>query len=359
MKKKIIYLILPVLLLSCSKKPGPVSVHQPQDQQASTLTGCPFQIVVVETPQTKEIKDISGQVAILFAAKDYDRLNALVAGFQASKERYANGGWKLDAAYKGLSVPEDASNAEWEKRLTDLRAWIQAEPDSIIPRVALADNLTSYAWKARGGGLVDSVTDEGMRLFSQRLNQAAQVLAEAGEFKDKSPEYWSAVMTTAIGMQLDKNRFNNIFERAIGQFPDYEGFYAKRALYLLPRWYGEEGEWQSDLAQSADKIAGEDGDMLYAQVVWYVDAYGEVSKALKANNLPWERVEKGFDVIQKRYPDSLAAISKRSMIAAEGNHRNEATKYFEMTKGQFDPTAWNTRGGYNDLTNWLYGIVTR
>jgi hypothetical protein len=359
MKKKIICLVIPAFLFGCSKNSEEVPPQQARGQQDSTVAVAPVQTVGVETPQTKEINDISNQVATLLAAKDYDKIDARAAEFLTSREKYANGGWKFDAIYAGLCLPEEASDAEWENHLADIRAWIQAKPDSITPRVALADNLANYAWKARGSGWADSVTDEGGRLFSQRLNQAAQVLSDASIIKDKCPKYWSVKMTLALGMGLDKTRYDNIFNQATSDYPGYERFYSQRAYYLLPRWYGNEGEWESDLAKSADKIGGEDGDMLYAQVVWGIERDGVVRASFVAHSLSWERVQKGFDVIHKRYPDSLSAISIHALLAAQRGDRQDAARYYEMTQGKLDLSVWHDKENYDGFTNWLNNTVKR
>jgi hypothetical protein len=360
MKKEIICLIIPAFLLGCSKKSEEASPQAAPSQQVSpAAAAAPVQTVVVETPQVKEINDISNQVATLFAAKDYDKIDMLAVQFLASKEQFARGGWKLDAVYVGLCFPQEASNAEWENHIADIRTWIRAKPDSITPRVALADTLIAYAQKARGNGWANSVTEDGARLFSQRLSQASQVLSDAARIKDKCPEYWSAIMTVAMGMGLDKTRYTSIFNHAITNYPDYQQFYATRAQYLLPRWFGSEGEWENDLTISANKIGGEDGDMLYARVVWSIEPFGGISASAKANSLSWERVQKGFEVIQKRFPDSLSAISMRALLASQMGDRNDATKYFEMTQGKIDLAVWHDMDNYNGFTNWLYARKTK
>ena len=309
---------------------------------------------MVETPEAKEIHDITNQVATLLAAKDYDKLDDLAAKYRASKECYADGIWKLALVYDALVPSDKVPDAEWEARLAALRDWILAKPDSITPRVALAIDLTAYAWKARGGGWANSVTEEGWRLFEQRLNQAVDVLTQAKPLKEKCPQYWVVLMRAALGKQVNKTQFKYIFDQAINLEPDFAALYFRRAIYLLPRWYGDEGEWEKDLAQSADRIGGENGDMLYAQVVWKMHNYMNSKNIFKEANLSWARVGKGFDAIEKYFPNSLAAKNESAQLAGLAADKEKARKYFIQTEGKVDLSVWDDKDEFIKFANWAF-----
>jgi len=85
----------------------------------------------------------------------------------------------------------------------------------------------------------------------------------------------------------------HVFNSAIKEFPDYQYYYRSRAIYLLPRWNGEDGELERDLEQSADRIGGEAGDMVYAQVVWDVTLW-VTTNVFKENNLSWKRADRAL-----------------------------------------------------------------
>ena len=270
MKTIIICLLLPLVLFGCLKKQAETT-HQPQqlqNQQNTPTAVLPFQITIVETIETKEIRDITNQANILFQAKDYDGLDAFARKLRNSKERYANGSWKFYFVYVGLNLSEKAPDAEWAAHLAALHDWINAKPNSITARVALANDLVSYAWKARGSDWADKVTDEGWSLFDQRLNEAFQVLNEAKPLNEQCPFWWSVMLQTELGLCRERAEYDATFEEATRAWPDYSPYYCRRAWYLLPRWSGTEGEWESDLEKSADRIGGEEGDLLYARTVW-------------------------------------------------------------------------------------------
>jgi hypothetical protein len=248
------------------------------------------------------------------------------------------------------NIPDTA----FQERLADLRDWITAKPDSITARVALACVQVDYAWNARSGNYANKVTDEGWRLFGERLNEAAKTLGDAKNMDEKCPVYWSTMMSVAVGMQFPKDQFNDIFNQAIIYEPDFERYYVKRANYLLPRWYGSQGEWENDLAKSADKIGGDDGDVLYAQVVWGLNRFTSFDNIFQENNLSWPRVKKGFEVLEKRYPNELAVKNEAAYLAYYAQDVQTARKYFDEMSGQADTSIWATRDEFLRFATYAY-----
>jgi len=363
-------LLFPLLLLAAS--PAPAQTNAPKvnssllpnlanlTNQASQVIPTnrphvvlPFQVVVIETAEASELKALTNQARTFLTTKDYDGLDDFLDKLRSSKKSWATGRWKLSDAYSGLIPADDASDAEWIGRLAALRHWIAAKPESISARVALADFLTAFAWKARGSGWANTVTEEGWQLFRQRLDESMNVLNEAAHLKAKCPELWVVKMRSALGLQYEKPQFNDIFDEAIRFAPDYEAYYYRRAIYLLPRWSGEPGEWENDLAQSADRLGGKDGDELYARVVWSIHKYGSAD-VFKENNLSWARVDRGFEGIVESFPNSVAANSERANLAVLARDRRKARRYFDQTHGLVDLSVWASRDHFVRYANWVY-----
>lgn len=352
MKNKIIYLLLPLFLLSCSKKQSGV------ESQASVepSLALPFEIVVVVTPETREQNEIKIQAKEFFKSRGYNKLDELAAKHRISKECYADGTWKLACIYEELSSPSQSDASAWEVHQKQIQDWIQARPESITARITMALFLRNYAWNARGSGYANTVTDKSWQLFGQRLNQAVVILNDAKSLNETCPVYWSTALGLGIGLQISKERFNDIFHQAIRAEPNYMFYYRTKAVFLLPRWHGEQGEWEKDLTQSADRIGGDDGDMLYAQVVWAIHHYGGFENIFDENKLlSWERTNRGFTIIEKHFPDSLAVKNERARLAVLAGDKENARKYFDQTGGNVDLSVWDSENTFVKFANWIYG----
>jgi hypothetical protein len=331
-------------------------VHETRlNQSNAPSVALPFQVTTVwPDGESKEMYDRKVLANALFEARKYDELDELAGKLRSSKDCYANGAWKLNDIYAGLVPADKAADDEWQNRIAALQAWIAAKPDSITARVSLANVLVNYAWKARGGGWANTVTDESWRLFGDRLHQAMAVLKAAGNLKAQCPYYWTVKMRAALGLQMDKNQFNDIFQQAMNYESDYEPSYLQRAVYLMPRWYGGEGELETDLEESANQMGGENGDMLYTQVVWGIHARASSPNVFEENHFSWPRVDRGFAVIEERFPDSLAAKSERAYLAFYAGDASKTREYLAQTQGRADLAVWYTKEEYLRVANWAY-----
>lgn len=314
----------------------------------------PFHVTVVENPEENQIGVVTNQTQKLFQTKDYDGLEALVRKLRDSKEQFGGGTWKFYGVYIGLALPQSASEAEWKAHLAALQAWIDARPNSITARVALADALTTYAWKARGNDWASAVTDEGWQLFHQRLIEAVKVLDDAKGLKDKCPYWWSVLLRADLGLGPPRSQYDATFDEAIHAWPGYTAFYSRRARHLLPRWYGQEGEWESDLEKSASKIGGEDGDLLYARTVAYMHEANLYDNIFKETAVSWPRVNRGFEIMEKRFPNSVFAPSEHAYLAVLSGDQRTARKYFDQLAGKVDLCTWHSVADFASTAQWVY-----
>ena len=289
--------------------------------------------------------NLLGEQALgLLQMKEYDKLDALAAKLRASKERYADGVWQLASFYGGLVPLNNESDVVWNDRIEAIGLWAMARPQSITARVSWGYVMVAYAWKARGGGEVNTVSIEGWRLFYQRLGQAVAILKPARSLKEKCPVYWSALMRAALGLHANRLQYDGIYDEATKTEPDYAAYHFNRAVYLLPRWYGVEGEWERDLTAAADKVGGEDGDMLYAQVVWNMNQSYSLNP-FPNGTLSWKRADNGFEIIEKRFPDAPEARIERAYLACLTQNKLPAFVYQQAIATSLDmplPTRQTT-----------------
>jgi hypothetical protein len=348
-----ILFVLLLCLAGCSKKQADTS-SQPENHNITASKKLPFEVVVVDTPETAEMQSIGREAEDALVGKSYDELEAMALRFRGLNECYADGGTKLGVFYKGFVPSDDDADGVWRARFDELRMWEKAKPKSFTARIALANCLVSFAWKARGGDVADKVDQDSWRLFFERLGEATNVLGQAKVLGENCPKYWSTMLEACQGLQVERPEYDNLFQQAIEEYPYYTYYYRLRGTHLLPRWYGKEGEWQKDLAQSADRIGGEEGDLVYAQVVWNIHHYGEGIDVFEGNDVSWDRVDRGFEVILKRFPNSLAAKNERAHLAALAGDPDKARSYFAETKGQVDLSAWHEKSEFIHSANWAF-----
>jgi hypothetical protein len=347
-------LLLALLLPGCSKK----SLNNPPadgNKPHVSSNHLPFEVQIVETEQDKEWRELASQSLTYFQKQDYDALENLAEQGRSANDAWPSGNWRVVPVYNGLELSDAQAESVWLARQNALQAWVKDRPESITARVALARHLVNYAWKARGLGFANTVSDKGEQLFEERLQQAQSVLSEANNLTERCPVYWSTLMKIGLGLRMDRDEYDRIYQQAMAAYPDYTPAYVQRAIFLLPRWYGAKGEWVTDLTKMADKIGGEKGDILYAQVAWSMHGFSDKKNIFTENEeLSWDRVNRGWDALEKEFPDSLNTTLIHAHLAALAGDREKAKECLMKTEGKVTLSAWDSKEEFIDFANWTF-----
>jgi len=137
----------------------------------------------------------------------------MASSLRKSKELFGDGSWKIARFYEALEFEgRRQPDEKWMARVQMYKDWSASNPQSITARVAYADFLTKYAWHARGSGYRDTVSEEGWRLFRERLAVARRVLEGTRTIVEKDPFAWSVGLTIALGQQWKKSDYDTFLE---------------------------------------------------------------------------------------------------------------------------------------------------
>jgi hypothetical protein len=95
------------------------------------------------------------------------------------------------------------------------------------------------AWRARGSGYRDSVSENGWKGFSEHLAAAHSCLAQAWKLRPDLPLAPTRMMTVSLGESgIEDMRL--WFDRAVAAQIDYPGAWKEMRWGLRPRWFGDE-----------------------------------------------------------------------------------------------------------------------
>lgn len=314
-------------------------------------------MVVVEDEESLAKTRIRTEVMRLLGAQDYRGLDTLAEQLQRNGKTFARGYWEISYFFSELTeLPTQATDEEWETHMQKMRDWFEQDPDSVFARIGMAQALLEYAWKARGNSWAHKVTDEGWQLVAERLAEARRIMVAAEALPHNCPVFYSTQMDIA---QLDgesRESYDQLFAEAIEAFPTYSRFYQIRANYLLPRWYGGLGEWENFANLTADRIGGEEGDVLYTQIVWRMHDTRSYGNILSEASVDWSRIQRGFEALCRRYPNSLSAPSEYCSISgfAPKGARRLMRNLFARLENRVDLSVWKTAGYFRRDYKWAF-----
>jgi len=122
----------------------------------------------------------------------------------------------------------------------------------------------------------------------------------------------------------------------------------------MPRWNGGPGELAAFMKTSADQVGGDDGDVLYSRIAWYLQ-FQISGNIFLDSGVSWDRVNKGFLIQEKRHPDSNLIRCRHAYISMYGSKTTDSPlQLLANLHGKIDPTVWENKEDFHQMTDYLY-----
>jgi hypothetical protein len=260
----------------------------------------------------------------LLLSRRFEELDQIADTLRATAARWPSGDWKLRTFYNDSFSDPLIGRGEtaWRELLERLESWVEARPGSISAPVALAFGWSGYAWEARGSGRASAVDDQAWERFHERLGRAWAALDDARRFPERCPGWYQAAQRVALGVGWDHARYQELIAEATACQPDYYAYYELASHRLLPRWYGEPGEWERFVRAATDTLPEPLASEIYARVVWYQSRY--YGNVLRETEASWPRVKRGFATMLEAHPGCVELESARLMLATLAGDAAEA-----------------------------------
>jgi hypothetical protein len=300
-----------------------------------------------DSTDVRATDEYSEAMAELLKQDSFDELDCIADSIRSSKARFPSGEWKLPGLYAGLDKPQQHGTQEdWANLIAHLERWVAAKPNSITARVALAKAYVWFAWDARGEGFSDTVSQSGWRLFGERMDKAKEILDAAASLPNKCPEWYAAMQQVAFGQGWDVAQETALLQRAIAFEPGYDGYYTAHAVFLLPKWHGDDGDAARFAEQSADRLGRKEGDALYFQIAASITSDPEFAR------MSWPRIQKGFAELEQERGPSLTNLNAFALMAAKANDSPVADDTFKRIGDNWSEKVWISEKYFKSNKQW-------
>lgn len=321
---------------------------------ATMTTAVPALERITEGPVPRQ--EIVRSVAQLFAHDEFELIDRMADKLWHEKTRLPEGAWKLAFVYDAFAVgPSKRAAMNWTEYFARFERWEKQRPQSATAKIGHAEALVSYAWAARGGGFAPTVSEEGWKLFAQRLDQAHQLLDSDPALR-AWPGYYQVMMTVALGQGWPRAEYDRLFADAVKLAPDYETFYFRKNNFLQEKWYGRsEYEWHEFALQAAKATEAQFGQAFYTRVVWA--AIGTTPANLpkfRAAPIDWPKMRTGFEDLQRQYPKSLWNLNAFAFYAWAASDRATARRVFDELAGRYAPPIWGDVAAFQKAEAWAH-----
>ncbi|MGN6552970.1 MAG: hypothetical protein ACTHLW_04535 [Verrucomicrobiota bacterium] len=275
-------------------------------------------------------------VGDLFAQDDFESLERMSNELRQSKARFAEGTWKLAEFYRGCGIPLGSGSQGFEAAEQQVQKWRKQFTNSVTAPIVEAQILRAHGWFFRGSDFASSVTDAGWKQMRKYLEKADRVLDDSREQSSVCPGWHFEKMCVGRGLGWPRKRLDATFEDGVKIAPDYYELYFEQAATLLPRWFGEEGEWQ----KFAQKQAELHGPEFYSRIAWSMESYYP-GKLFREADISWGLMKTGFEKLMRDYPESLWNLNMFCKYACQAHDQETARQLFARIGNRSHPNAWS------------------
>jgi hypothetical protein len=290
------------------------------------------------------------RISQLLESGDYGQLDSEAQQIRRGKDRLVGGGWKLNTFYAVVSVPSDGSS-DWQGHISKLKKWVAKNPQSASARVALATAYMGWGGEARGTGYANTVSQESWKLFEERAGIAKATLVEAARLTEKCPGWFFAMQNVARAEGWSKSDEKELFDQAISFQPGYYYFYQNHAEFLLPKWYGAEGETQAFINEATANVPEPDGSMLYFELTNSVACQCDPDRDTM-KDISWSKVKQGYANIEQLYGTVNIKNNRYAYMAYMSGDKAAAQQAFALIGDNPDHNVWHDQNAFDTARGW-------
>ena len=284
----------------------------------------------------------------------YGQLDAEARQVRSGRDRLAGGGWKLNTFYAALSAPPNASDTgggDWQAHISELKRWVAKDPQSAAARVALALSYHDWGYEARGSGYANTVSQQGWNLFRKRVGMAKATLIEAAQLKEKCPGWFYVMQNIARAEAWSRSDEKELFNQAVSFEPGYYYFYQNHAEFLLPKWYGAEGETQAFINDVTAGVPEPDGSMLYFELSDSVACQCDPERdTLK--DISWSKIKDGYANLERLYGTVNGKNNRYAYMAYMSRDKAAAEHAFALIGENQSQDVWYDQNAFEAAKAW-------
>ncbi len=308
-------------------------------------------LILKEDAVEEQIDEFGKIVVSRLEAEKFADLEILSAHIIKEKSLFGDGSWKILRFHEALEPSADEPEEKWAAREVKIVKWEEQFPDSITARTVHMGFLASYAWQTRGPAPADSSMGVRVPLFNNRLAQAFDLLQSSRKIAAKSPMLWFEGQRVALGQGWTVKDMLKEFEEAKRAEPEFWHYDGQAARFLLPKWYGKEGDWEKFEEAEIQRNEGL-GVEEYARTVYEMS--GNYKNVFQESHAEWAFVKEGYGLMMQKYPASRKLLNQYAVLSVLAADRPAASAAFEAMKGQADPSVWRQRN-ISEFQEWAGG----
>ncbi len=232
-----------------------------------------------------------------------------------------------------------------------VQKWQKQFPESHAARIALIYVYIDNAWKKRGGGFSNTVTEAGWKNFRSYLGKARDEYDACLRDGINYPALYIVGLKLAVGQSWSREETEQTLLAGLHQDPLSQDLYKAMSWYLMPKWYGSNGAARDFFYQACDLARPEAGAAMGFVVAWYfTDQLGEFNEGFEFN-MPWQDLRAAYGDFAKVFPNATEAHNRFALFAVDYDQKDAAAEVFESAAATHHGGVWS-RPTYDAWKAW-------
>jgi hypothetical protein len=332
-----------------------VLLAEPQSKPQITGSGVVVEdgVVVSDENDWRARFLFENTIRSLLRQRQFGLLERIAAEARRAKSRFPGGEWKLRRIYEGLTLETDSVEPEWRMHFDNLKQWVSADPYSITANIAIGKSQVVYAWKARTDSFAADVPEKAWESFFARLGSAKEALFSIPEEERECPEWYFVMMAVARGEGWEREDLDALYADACAFAPDYETLHVERAVQLLPRWFGDDGESHQAIDDSCRIIGGQEGAAAYFLAVKELLRYHTASReGFKEMQASQEMLLAGISATEQLYGLGSHDLNSAALFCRLCNDKENAALFLRRIGDDWDEQVWGREKYFKSARKW-------
>jgi tetratricopeptide (TPR) repeat protein len=266
--------------------------------------------------------------------------------------------------YRAFDVLGREENAEAVEQAVS--KWVSQAPASHVALTARGFLRIGRGWEARGEGWSDSVSPEARSEFHRLLELGRTDLEKARSLQPGDPNPSVGLMMAGLGLGVDRTTMENDYRLALKASPGHYVARATKLRYLMPKWFGSEGEmleFALECTQEAKvhpyaaliEPAALLEEHLFPDTMFRsmstIEELASRSKRPPKDYLsyeaPWRRVSDAYETFLDTHPDHLRARYWYAELAYRAKQWDVFVEQAEAIGDRWAPTSsWSSQQSY-------------
>jgi hypothetical protein len=156
----------------------------------------------------------------------------------------------------------------------------------------------------------------------------------------------SAMLSVALSQSRNLEEYDAIYREAIKFEPDYYYYARQKAIFLLPRWHGEDGAWEAFVKRTSNEIGGAKGAIIYYLVVSeFIGNFADVP--FYKSRLSIDKAKRGFYELKKAYGAEKQRLNEFAHFAVKVNDLLAAREAFEEIGDDWLIDTWQSKEAFD------------